>query len=123
MMFKMVLVMNKSLKMSTGKTASQAAHAAVSLYMKAKSNPRKHLLLFNEIDTWARLGQAKVVLNGVNDTQLVELEKKANELALLTCLIRDAGRTEITPGSMTCLGIFGRIDQVDQVTGTLSLLK
>lgn len=122
-MFKMVFVVNCSLKMSSGKVASQTAHAAVSLYIKAKENPRKHLIFFNEIDTWVRLGQAKVVLKGDDEKHLAALELQANSANLLAISIRDAGRTQIEPGSLTCLGIFGRKELVDMVTGNLSLLK
>ena len=109
----MVFVVNSSLKMSTGKIASQTAHSAVSLYIKAKSNKKsKFLVVFDEIDVWVRTGQTKVVLKGSSAQQL---------LGLNTETIRDAGRTQIAPGSLTCLAIFGRIDDVDGVTGNLPL--
>lgn len=120
-MFKMVFVINGSLRMSTGKLASQVAHSAVSLYISAKSNPKKHVLFFDEIDVWVRTGQKKVVLKGAHEQHLISLEKEAKEHSLLTVLIRDAGRTEIQSGSMTCLGIFGAVEQIDSVTGSLSL--
>lgn len=103
-MFKMVFVVNTSLKMSTGKIASQASHAAVALYIKAKENPKKHMIFFNEIDTWVSLGQPKVVLKGDDEKILLDLEAKAKEANLLSILIRDAGRTQVDPGSITCLG-------------------
>ena len=118
----MVFVVNSSLKMSTGKIASQTAHSAVSLYIKAKSEGRKKwLLVFDEIDVWVRTGQAKVVLKGQSAQQLLDLEKKAADMGLSTETIRDAGRTQIAPGSLTCLAIFGRIADVDAVTGSLPL--
>ena len=120
-MFKMVLIVNTSLKMSPGKIASQTAHAAVSLYIKAKTNPKKYLMVTNEIDTWVILGQAKVVLRGLDDAHLLDLEKKATESKLVSVLIKDAGRTQIAPGSITCLGIFGKEDQLNFVSGSLKL--
>ena len=122
-MFKMVFVINTSLKMSTGKIATQAAHAALSLYIKSQSNPKNYLLLFNELDVYIKTGQTKIVLKGIDENQLRELESKAVESKLVSCLIQDAGRTEIEPGSITCLGIFGRADLIDPITGSLSLLK
>ena len=119
----MVFVINTSLKMSTGKIATQIAHAALSLYINANKNPKKHLLIFNQLDTYVRLGQAKIVLKGIDDIHLVSLEKQAQESDLVTCLIRDAGRTEIPTGSITCLGIFGENNKIDNITGTLKLLK
>ncbi len=120
-MFKMVFVINTSLKMSPGKLASQTAHAAVSLYIKSKSFPKKNLLFFNEMDTWVLMGQKKVVLKGTNDLHLNELEQKALNKNLLSILIRDAGKTQIAPGSYTCLGIFGNEDEINSITGTLKL--
>ena len=122
-MFKMVFVVNSSLKMTTGKIASQTAHSAVSLYIKAKSssNRKKFLLVFDEIDVWVRTGQTKIVLKGSSAEQLLELERKATDLGLSTETIRDRGRTQIAPGSLTCLAIFGRIADVDAVTGSLPL--
>jgi PTH2 family peptidyl-tRNA hydrolase len=122
-MFKMVFVVNCSLNMSSGKIASQAAHAAVSLYIKAKDNPNKYLIFFNDIDTWEKLGQKKVVLKGNDEKHLLSLEQQANSANLLAISIRDAGMTQIEPGSLTCLGIFGRKEMVDKVTGKLYLLK
>ena len=121
-MFKMVFVINNSLKMMPGKIASQTAHSAVSLYIKAKSDPKKFMPLFDEIDVWIKNGQTKVVLKGRDDEHLFELEQRAKEQNLLTEFIRDAGRTQIRPNSLTCLGIFGKIDLVDKVTGNLTLL-
>lgn len=119
----MVLVVNSALKMSSGKTASQCSHAALSLYLKAKqSPPRRFAFVTTEIDAWIRLGQAKVVLKATDEQQLIELEKRAAEADLLSYLVRDAGRTQILTGSCTCLGIFGKSSQIDDITGSLKLL-
>jgi len=118
----MVFIVNTSLKMSAGKTSSQTAHAAVSLYIKAKQNNRKHMLFLNEIDTWVSLGQKKIVLKGLNDAQLVNLEKEATDSNLISVLVRDAGRTQISPGSLTCLGIFGSEKNLNKITSSLNLL-
>lgn len=127
-MFKMVFVVNSSLKMTTGKVASQTAHSAVSLYIKATTagsggRPRGILgsLLPRDMDVWVRHGQTKVVLKGRDESHLGELERQAEQLGLATVAIRDAGRTQIAPGSLTCLAIFGRISQLDSVTGQLPL--
>ena len=121
-MFKMVFIVNTSLKMSSGKIASQTAHAAVCLYIQAKSERKKHFLFLNEIDTWVKLGQKKVVLKGLNNTQLVNLELQANDSNLISVTIRDAGRTQVEPGSLTCLGIFGKEDEINKITSSLTLL-
>jgi PTH2 family peptidyl-tRNA hydrolase len=121
-MFKMVFVVNTSLKMSPGKLASQTAHSAISLYVKGKAKQqRKVFFLLNELDVWVGEGQKKVVLKGKDESELVRLEQRADESKLLTVLIRDAGRTQVEAGSLTCLGIFGKSAEVDEITGNLTL--
>lgn len=114
-MHKMVFVINTSLKMKTGKIASQTAHTAVSLYLKAKERRN------DDIDKWIARGQAKVVVKGLNSDHLIGLEANANLIGLLTQTIRDAGRTQIPAGSLTCLGLFGPDELVDKITGSLTL--
>ncbi len=122
-MSKMVFVINTSLKMSPGKLASQTAHAALSLFIKAKKETKKQLLFFDQMDWWLLNGQKKVVLKGIDDIHLTNLESQAKNLNILSILIKDAGRTQITPGSITCLGLFGKEDQINQITGNLNLLN
>ncbi|CAF0746563.1 unnamed protein product [Brachionus calyciflorus] len=104
--------------MSSGKIASQTAHAAVSLYIKAKSNP----IFFIEIDTWVNTGQAKIVLKGLDENSLIDFETKASDANLISQTVRDAGRTQVEPGALTCLGIFGKISEIDKITSHLNLL-
>lgn len=104
MAFKMVFVINSSLKMSTGKVASQTAHTAVSLYIKAHRASKKHLGFLDEINSWLFTGQPKVVLKGLDESMLLDLEKQANQANLISHVTRDAGRTQIDSGSLTCLG-------------------
>ena len=116
-MYKMVFIVNKSLKMSSGKIASQTAHAAVSLYIKATGCSKK-----TEISQWIMLGQPKIVLKCQDDTSLIEVEAKAKSSNLLSVRIHDAGHTQIAAGSLTCLAVFGKTSTVDSITGYLSLL-
>jgi len=52
----------------------------------------------------------------------VDLTRKGRSLGLETCLVKDAGRTQIAPGSKTVLGVGpGPVDLVDKVTGHLKL--
>ena len=120
-MFKMVFVVNTSLKLKPGKLASQTAHAAVSLYIKSKSESKKHLLFFNEIDTWVSQGQKKIVLKGIDSPQLVQMNTIAQESSIMSVLIQDAGHTHLKPGSLTCLGLFGKEEEINRITGSLNL--
>lgn len=51
------------------------------------------------------------------------MQEKAKSLNIPTCLIRDAGHTEIAPNSVTVLALFGLENNVNQITGSLKLLK
>jgi peptidyl-tRNA hydrolase, PTH2 family len=116
-MYKMVFVINKSLKMSSGKTASQTAHAAVSLYIKAIQSSKSP-----EILAWVMLGQPKIILKSTDDTSILEIQQKALSSDILSVVIHDAGRTQIKAGSLTCLALFGPTSHLDKITGGLSLL-
>lgn len=117
--FKMVFAVNTELDMGTGKVAAQVAHAAIGLYRLLLQDEAKHA---NMLLLWEEYGETKIALRANSTEHLLELEKKATELSLPTYLVHDAGRTQIPEGSTTVLGIMGRLDIVDQVTGGLRLL-
>lgn len=120
-MFKMVFVVNSSLKMKPGKLSSQVAHAAVSLYIKSKSLSKKEFVFFDDIDIWVKEGQKKIVLKGVDGLQLKKIDKQAQNSNVMSVLIKDAGITQLIPGSTTILGLFGREEKINCITGSLSL--
>ncbi|CAF4084414.1 unnamed protein product [Rotaria magnacalcarata] len=97
--YKMVLVVRNDLKMGKGKVAAQCSHATLGCFQKAcEQNP-------DSVDTWFTCGQAKVVCKCESADDLEQLRLQAKRKGLTTCLIRDAGRTQIEPGSKTVLGI------------------
>ncbi|CAF1220299.1 unnamed protein product [Adineta ricciae] len=97
--YKMVLVVRNDLKMGKGKVAAQCSHATLGCFQKACEQAP------NAVDTWFSGGQAKVVCKCESANDLEELQRQAKRKGLTTCLIRDAGRTQIEPGSKTVLGI------------------
>ncbi|PVD31332.1 hypothetical protein C0Q70_06744 [Pomacea canaliculata] len=114
---KMVLVVRNDLKMGKGKIAAQCAHAAVGAVEKASRKDPSNLR------QWRLTGQQKVVVKVEDEASLLDLAEKAIASGLVTCLISDAGRTQIAPGSKTVLGVGpGPCELVDQVTGHLKLL-
>lgn len=116
--FKMVLVANSSLRMGVGKLAAQVGHAVLALYRFVDSqHDRKH-----EIEQWEKFGAKKIVLKGIDTQHLLDLKQKALELHISNTLIHDAGKTQIDPGSLTILALFGRNKDIDCVTGKLKLL-
>lgn len=114
--FKMILVVRNDLKMGKGKVAAQCSHAAVSAYKQVQArNP-------SLLKQWEYCGQPKVVVKAPDEDTLIDLLGHAKEVGLPVSLIQDAGRTQVTPGSRTVLGIGpGPADLIDRVTGDLKL--
>uniref|UniRef100_A0A8B9VCL8 Peptidyl-tRNA hydrolase 2, mitochondrial n=1 Tax=Anas zonorhyncha TaxID=75864 RepID=A0A8B9VCL8_9AVES len=114
--FKLVLVVRNDLKMGKGKVAAQCCHAAVAAYKQAQRRTPEVL------QQWEYSGQPKVVLKAPDEETLLQLLAEARRLGLTVSLVRDAGRTQIAPGSQTVLGIGpGPADVVDKVSGHLKL--
>jgi PTH2 family peptidyl-tRNA hydrolase len=115
--YKQVIAFRSDLKMSKGKIAAQAGHAAVS----AGEEARKH---FREWwKAWLREGQRKIAVKVESEKELLDLEKHAKQLAIPHALIVDRGITEIPPGTITCLGIGpAPVEKIDKITSMLPLL-
>ncbi len=115
---KMVIVVRKDLKISCGKIAVQVAHAAVEASLKSmKKNEKK-------FRKWLKEGQKKVVVAVENEEKLLEIYRKALNEGFVASLIRDAGLTEIPPGTLTAVGIGPDDDEkIDKITGNLPLLR
>lgn len=111
---KQIILIRKDINMSKGKIAAQSAHASVEAVLLSN----KKLML-----KWRETGMKKIVLKVDNENQLLELLKKAQENNLTTSLIKDAGHTEVKPGTITCGAIGpGPEVQIDKITGELETL-
>lgn len=117
-LFKQVIVIRTDLEMSKGKTAVQAAHAAVTAAELARKE-------FPEwFKKWFAEGQKKVVLKVSTENELLKLHEKAKQENLPTVIIRDMGLTEIPPGTITAVAIGPAPEElVDKITGHLKLLR
>jgi PTH2 family peptidyl-tRNA hydrolase len=114
---KQVIVARTDLKMGKGKLAAQVAHAALAAADESRGMRNDW---FSE---WRRQGGAKVVVKGSGEEELLELFKKARSMGLPSSLIQDAGRTQLEPGTVTCLAVGpAPVGLVDAVTGKLKLL-
>lgn len=71
---------------------------------------------------WESGGQPKIAVQVKSEEELETLQAQAFSLGLCARIIHDAGRTQITAGSATVLGVLGPKSVVDQVTGGLKLL-
>jgi len=115
--FKQVIVFRSDLRLSKGKTAAQAGHAAVSAAEEARRHRREWF------DGWLEEGQCKIAVKVKGEKELVELDSAAGELGLPRALIVDRGLTEIPPGTVTCLGVGpAPVGKVDRLTGLFPLL-
>ena len=114
----MVIITRKDLKLSSGKLAAQAGHAAVNCALTARKLKPKLL------EEWRNSGSRKIVCQVNNLEAMKRLYGEARELGLVTEMVKDAGRTEIPAGTITLLGIGpGRRRVIDELTGTLPLVK
>ena len=114
----MVLVTRKDLKLSQGKLAAQAGHAAVNCVLTAKKLKPKI------VEEWRNTGSRKIVCQVTNLDAMKRLYGDARDLGLISEMIKDAGRTEIPKGTITILGIGpGPRRAIDELTGSLPLVK
>ena len=117
MKYKMVIVVREDLNISCGKIAVQVAHAAVECVLKAQKEKNPHL------KEWLLEGQKKVVVKVKDIKSLYDIESKARSIGLTTAVIRDAGLTELPPGTVTCVGIGPDTEEkINKITGSLPLL-
>jgi len=113
-MYKQVIVVRKDLKMSKGKLAVQACHASVHAFERAR---------WGLIDKWEKVGAKKVLLTVESKEELEEIYKKVREKRIPCFLVKDAGLTELKPGTVTALGIGpDREEKIDKITGHLKTL-
>ena len=113
----MVLVLRGELRLTAGKAAVQAAHAAVMLVERARARQSELL------DEWLRQGQKKIAVVASTLDDLTELDRKARSEGIPTVWVEDAGLTEVAPGTKTCLGLGpSRSRTLDPLTGSLPLL-
>jgi len=83
--------------MGKGKLSAQSAHASLSAYKKTeKEDP-------DAAKEWEGEGQKKIVLKVSSEEELLVLYEKMKK-EIPCSLIRDAGHTQVEPGTITCFG-------------------
>jgi peptidyl-tRNA hydrolase len=94
----MYIFLNKGLGMSTGKSAAQAAHAAVEAYRISPDNWIK--------ESWYKGGHyMKLVMECRDSDHLRDTERYLNDRGFKTVLILDEGHTEVPPITPTALAV------------------
>lgn len=112
MKYKQVIILRTDLKMSTGKTISQACHASLGSYRVSDSNLGEE---------WLSEGGKKVILKTENKEKLIDIQRKVKREGIACYLVRDAGKTEIESGTITALGIGPESEnKIDKFTKSLS---
>ncbi len=111
---KQVIVLRTDLGMSTGKLIAQACHASLGAYKNASSGAR------NE---WEASGQTMVAVQIEGEDDLMKRFRQARAEDVPGYIVKDAGRTELEPGTVTALGLGPADDAaVDKVTKDLKLM-
>jgi len=116
-MYKQAIVVRTDLQMNKGKIAAQTAHASLLAYESVK---RKYPSIAN---AWFAEGQKKIVLKVSSEGELLDYFDKVKERGIPCELVRDAGHTQIPPGTATCFGAGPwDEDEIDAILGALKLL-
>ena len=110
--FKQVIIVNNDLKMSKGKIASQVAHASLEAYLHSSREIQ---------DLWRKTGAKKIVLKA-SESEIIEIYKNIPNY-IPKVLIFDKGLTQVSPNSLTALGIGPfKEEEIDKYTKHLKLL-
>ncbi|MFB6145116.1 MAG: peptidyl-tRNA hydrolase Pth2 [Candidatus Nanohaloarchaea archaeon] len=111
---KQAIVIREDLEISKGKAIAQACHASLGAYKKASKSERSE---------WESKGSKKVVLYS-GDSALEDLLMQTKRNKIPAYLVKDAGRTELEPGTKTALGIGpSEESKIDSITGQLRLVE
>ncbi len=129
--FKMVIVMRKDLGMRKGKMIAQGSHASMAFLLeKILCAPivNDHPFVFGVTLTklelaWEDAGQKKIVVSVNSEEELVDIYNRSKEAGIPVHMITDAGHTELSPNTKTCLALGPwHSDEIDKITGGLPLL-
>jgi len=117
MVYKLVIVVRKDLDIGKGKLCTQVAHAAVEAVLNQLEKNK------DIVEKWREEGAKKIVVYVRNLDELMNIYNQSISLDLNTVLIKDAGLTQLEPGTITCIGIGPDIEEkINKVTSSLKLL-
>jgi PTH2 family peptidyl-tRNA hydrolase len=115
--YKQVILVRMDLKMGTGKKCAQACHASVSASDLVRT---KNKAVWKN---WMNTGQKKVVLKIADLEQMNLILEKLDKAKLPFFVVKDAGLTQLEPGTTTTIGIGPSFSKdIDLITGDLKLL-
>ena len=101
----MALFVRQDLKMGTGKSAAQCAHASVAAVEQCMED-RGGIGWAAYLEHWRAGGSTTTVFKAPTEAELNAVIAEARKQRLPCYLVRDAGRTQIAAGSktVTCVG-------------------
>ena len=111
------LIVNKDLKMSSGKIASQCSHAVCALVrdLEHKNN--------NNYQTWLANHEPIIVLKATHEEILDIFNKYKNIKDVMCSATYDAGRTQIDANSLTVIRFYPMArDKTPEIISQLKLL-
>ena len=95
----MAFLCRVDLQLSPGKLAVQCAHAAIESLKRAKKTHSRM------VQRWNESASRKVCLAVEDESELEHFLELVQEASLPFALIKDAGLTEVPPGTVTVLGV------------------
>jgi PTH2 family peptidyl-tRNA hydrolase len=116
MSYKQAIIVRTDLQLGKGKASAQVAHASLTSYNLVRKK-------YPEIaEKWEHEGQKKIVLKVKDETELQNMLQIALSQGIPCELIRDAGHTQVEPGTVTCFGAGPWNEkEIDEVFGKLKL--
>ena len=115
---KLIYCVRTDLKMGKGKIAAQVGHATLGIYKKNLREKRDDIL-----EKWANSGEAKIVVKVKTEREMLQLQRKAEEMKMPTHMVCDAGHTQVAAGSNTVLVIGPEYEnRLNMITGHLKLM-
>ncbi len=116
-MYKQVIVIRADLGMGRGKIAAQASHASLQAYLKVRG------LEPDVARRWDETGMKKVVLKVNSRAELLDYYNRGKEEDIPVAVIRDAGHTQISSGTLTSFAAGPwDVKDLDSIYGKLKLL-
>lgn len=115
--YKQVIIIRTDLKMGVGKKCAQACHASLSASDLTRI---KDKTLWKN---WKNSGQKKVILKVSSMEEMGLIFSQLQKHKIHSFLVKDAGLTQLAPGTTTALGIGPALStEIDKITGDLKLL-
>ena len=94
--YKQVVLIRQDLGIDCGKKCVQVAHASV---MGCDIGDPE------VVNAWRKHGMRKIVLKIQNLQEMEQVSRKLRNMGIRCATVIDAGLTQITPGTATCVGV------------------